>query len=261
MKWHRIFGILYRYILVTKRSYYRMIDIFYWPVLDIVLWGITSYFIQSVAKDIPNIVLMLLSGVLFWLVVSRSQNDLSVSMLDDLWNKNLVNIFVSPLHFYEWVVALLLYSIIRTFVAVLVSATLAFFLYHFNVLIFGFKLVPIMALLFMSSWWLGLFINSFILRYGSKAGFLAWSAIMITSPFSAIYYPVAILPEWAQTVAAFIPMSHIFEAARQVINQGILDWHKLTVSFALSLLYMAVAFYIFRKSYKKLLDRGLAKIY
>lgn len=260
MKFHRIFAILYRYYALTKRSFYRASEIFYWPAFEIILWGITSIYIQKFSLD-NNILLILLSGVIFWLIIRRVQNDLSVCILEDIWNKNLINIFVSPLKFSEWTAALLIFSILKMAVVLVFSSVLALLLYQFNIFSYGFLLLPFVMLMLMTGWWIGFLVNSLILRYGGKVGTVAWSAIMLISPFSAIYYPVSILPSWAQKIALAVPTSYLFEGAREVLNTGTLDYSKIYMSFLLNTLYILVSLWILKASFRKMLDKGLAKMY
>ncbi|MDO8592942.1 MAG: ABC transporter permease [bacterium] len=261
MRFHRIIAVLLRYLYEFKRQGHRLVDVFYWPVVDLLLWGLTSVFVKSFAPELPNIVLIIVSGIVFWLFVWRAQSDMSISLLDDLWNKNLINMFVSPLKFSEWIISFIILGFLKIIIGFLFAALIAFILYQVNIFYFGFYLIPFALLLMMTGWWVGMFVNSLIMRLGSNMETLAWSMVMVISPFSAIYYPLSILPGWMQKISLLVPTSYIFEGARQVIDQGTLDWSKIIISLALNLIYLLLAIIFLKKSFKKMLQRGLISLY
>lgn len=261
MKLHRIYGIVLRYYFYFKHSIDRLSDVFYWPTIDLVLWGITSTYLRSIAPDASQIVLIIISGLLFWIIVWRGQYEVTVNLLSDLWDKNLVNMFVAPLKFSEWVAAFIIMGITKTVISFGFASILAFFLYKVNIFVYGFNMIPFILLLLMFGWAVGFFIAGVILRYGTKLQALAWSTIYVISPFSAVYYPVSILPKWAQTVAYFIPTSHIFEGTREVLASGHVDPQKLLISLGLNVIYLGLALWYLKKSFDTVLIRGLKSVY
>ena len=61
------------------------------------------------------------------------------------------------------------------------------------------------------------FIGAFLLRQGLGAESLAWLAVFLLAPASAVYYPVSVLPHWLQLVAWALPSAHVFEGMRTVM--------------------------------------------
>lgn len=261
MKLHRIFAIILRYLFLFKHSLDRLSDAFYWPTIDILLWGLTSLYFQKFTPNASIIVLVLMSGILLWLIVWRGQYEITVNILEDLWNKNLINIFVSPLKFSEWVVSFFLIGIGKAIVSLAFASTLAYFLYKFNLFVYGFYMIPYFILLILTGWWIGCFVAGTILRFGTRVQTMAWTAVALLSPFSAVYYPLNILPTWAQKVAAIIPTSYIFEGSREVLTKGYFDINKVIISLVLNIVYLTLAIYYLRKSFDKILDKGLVKLY
>lgn len=261
MKLHRIYAIILRFMYLFRHSYDRLADAFYWPTLDLLLWGITSSYFKSYAPGVPQIVLIILSGILLWIIVWRGQYEITVGVLEDLWNRNLVNIFVAPLKFSEWIISLIIMGIIKAVLSFSFALLVAFILYKINVFTLGFYLIPFALLLILSGWWIGFAISGIILRYGTRIQTLAWIAPWIISPFSAIYYPVSALPDWAQKVSLFIPTSYVFEGAREVIGKGILDPNKLYISFFLNIIYIILSLIFLKRSFNKVLENGLVKAY
>ena len=260
MKIHRIYAILLRYLFFFRHSLDRLSDAFYWPTIDLVIWGITSSYLKTIISSTQPIVILIISGIVLWYVVWRAEYELSVNVLEDIWDRNLINIFVSPLKFSEWLTSLLLLGVIKAFISLLLTSLVALLLYKVHIFSYGFYLIPFFTLLMMTGWAVGFFVTGLILRFGARIQTLAWSLVALISPFCAIYYPLSALPGWAQKVAIFIPASYIFEGMRQVVNSHTLDPQKLYMSLILNIIYMILALIYLRKSFSKILQKGLINI-
>jgi ABC-2 type transport system permease protein len=152
MKLHRIWGVILRYSYLFKHSLDRQVDAFYWPTVDLVIWGVTSTYLAGQNKNIPFAVLMIVSGIVLWIILWRGQYEFTVNILDDMWNRNLINMFASPLKLSEWMTAFVILGIVKSLVSVSFAAGLAFILYKTNLFIFSFKLLPFLFLLLMTGW-------------------------------------------------------------------------------------------------------------
>ncbi|MDO8474520.1 MAG: ABC transporter permease [bacterium] len=261
MKLHRIYANVLRYFYLFRHNLDRLTDAFYWPTVDLVLWGIASLYFRSYLDNAPAIVAFILSGVILWIIVWRGQAEISVNVLEEIWNRNLINIFVAPLKFSEWILSLLAIGAIKAFASFLFAVLVAFLLYKVQIFSFGFYLVPFIIPLLLFGYSVGFFISGLVLRFGTRIQGLSWSLIFVISPFSAIYYPLEILPAWAQNIASFIPASYIFEGAREVLMSGVFDQNKVFISVALSVVYFVAALLFFRQSFYKALKNGLTKVY
>lgn len=261
MKLHRIYGIILRNLYGFKHSYDKMSDAFYWPLLDLLLWGLTSSYIKESSGGQTNILLLVISGIVFWLIFWRAQYEICMGLLDELWNKNMVNIFITPLKFWEWVTAWLFMGVAKGALSFLFAAGVAVLLYQTNVFTYGFAMIPYMLLLLLSGWWVGFMITSILMRYGSKVQTLAWSMPWIFAPFSAIYYPVSSLPQWAQFVAHLLPTSYVFEGMRGVLRTGHFDTRGFVIGLLLNLLYLAISLVTIRFSFARVLKNGITKLY
>ena len=261
MNWNRVYAIFLRHLYFLRRSYDRISDTFYWITLDLVIWGITGIYFQRFSPDAQYVVFMIISGVLLWNITWRAQIEISLGTIEELYNKNLVNLFVSPLTFREWVTGLVIMGAGKAIISFLFGTIIAFFFYHVGIFQYSYHLPVLFVLLIMSGWWIGFLIASFILRYGTRVQTLAWSFTWLLSPFSAIYYPLEILPKWAQTISYFIPMSYVFEEGRNLLYNGVVDYNKLLISFGLNILYLVLTLWLFRSSFKSVLDKGLVKVY
>ena len=243
----RIGAIVWRHVYNFRHSWDRLFDAFYWPAMDLLLWGLTSLYIRQATTEIPNLVTLLLTALVFWQVVWRSQYEITTNLLEEMWARNVVNLFSSPLSIYEWMVGVVLLGLVKMVFTTGFAFSLVLLLYGVNVLQVGGLLVPFIIILLMSGWYVGFFVSGLIIRYGTRIQTLAWSGVYMLAPFSAIYYPVKVLPEWAQKVAQWIPLSYVFEGMRSVLFDGTVDQVMLVKSAALTGIYMviAVAFFLF----------------
>lgn len=261
MKLHRIYAVVLRFIFLFRRSYERISDSFYWPAIDLILWGLASTYFTKQAPDTSKLLLVIISGLLLWIIVWRGQYEITVNLLEELWNKNLINLFASPLKFSEWITSLVALSVIKAIASFAFASLLAYLLYKINVYYYGFYFLPMMLMLIMTGWFVGFFIAGIILRYGTKYQTLAWSTIAVFAPFSGVFYPISILPDWAQKIAALVPSSYIFEGGREMLFKNTLDVNKIFISLGLNLFYMVLSIWFLKKSFKKALEKGFIKIY
>src|SRR5215469_5374382 len=107
MQKHRIYAIILRYAYLFRHSIDRLTDSFYWPTIDLIIWGLTGAYIQHLQSHFASIIVMLVSGLVFWSIIWRAQYEITVNVLEDFWDRNLINIFVSPLKFSEWATSFL----------------------------------------------------------------------------------------------------------------------------------------------------------
>lgn len=260
MNKYRIGAIIIRQIYTWRHNLDRLSDTFYWPAMDLILWGVTSVYIRNNAPNMPFIIVAIVTGLIFWLIVWRSQYEITVGLLTEMWDRNLVNIFGSPLKISEWVTASMVLGVIKMFFSVSFAVAFAFFLYKTTIFSFGFLLIPFMASLLLTGWATGFVIAGLIIRFGMKIQTLAWAGVAILIPFSAVYYPVSTLPLWAQKMAAFVPTSYIFEGMRQILFTGNLSYDKLFISFALNIVYLVLSIWFFVFMFNQSRKLGLGRL-
>lgn len=259
MKFYRIYAILLRHLYSLRHNLDRMTDVFYWPIIDLFMWGLTSLYFSSHYSGASHVLFAIVSGLLFWTLTWRLQYEVAVGLLDDVWARNMINLFVSPLTFWEWISALSIVSLIKTSLSFLTASILALVLYNVGVLKYGWYILPFTLCLLLTGWTFGFFITGLILRFGQRVQSFGWTLGAIIIPFSAIYYPVSILPSWVQKICLFVPTSYIFEGIREFLTTGQISSEKLYISFGLNILYFFGAFVFLVLSFRNLLKRGIAK--
>lgn len=257
MKWHRINALLIRHMYLYKRSVPRLMDIFYWPIMDLLLWGFLSRYLDKINTTQVSIITILLGAIIFWELLNQSQRAVSVAFLEDIWEKNLLNIFVTPLRISEFLASTVLIGLVRILMILGLMGILGFFLYHYNLFILGFSLLPFIANLLLFGWALGLFTTAIILRYGTSAQVLAFGFIFLIQPFSAVFYPVSALPHSVQWISYLLPSTYVFEGMRSVLATGVIPFAALGWAFLSNAIYLAVIVYFFYKMFARVKVKGL----
>jgi ABC-2 type transport system permease protein len=209
-----------RYWYLLRGSWPRILELAYWPTMQMVVWGFITQFFITNSSYVAQAAGVLLSAVLLWDIVYRSQLGVSVVFFEEMYARNLGHLFVSPLRPYELVIALLTMSLTRTLIGVGAAALLAIPLYSFNIFDLGPPLVVFFANLLVFGWSVGLIVCALVLIYGLGAESLAWVAIFLIQPVSGVYYPIATLPDWLLPVAYALPTSHVFEGMRALLLDG-----------------------------------------
>lgn len=254
----RIWGLMYRHLALYRRSWPRLLELAYWPVLQMLIWGFTASFITarmgSSAAALAGATL--LGGVLLWEVALRSQMGVAVSFLEELWSRNLGHVFVSPLRPWELVAALITMSAIRMLVGVIPAILLAWALYAFNLFALGPVLVLFFANLMVMGWAVSLAVVSLILRHGAGAEALAWSVLFGLTPFSAVFYPVSILPAAVRPIAWALPSAHVFEGMRGILMHHAAPWNQLAAAVGLNVIWVLAAGALFARQFHQARVRG-----
>lgn len=247
----RIYAILLRHLYLLRHSFSRWIDLLYWPTVDLLLWGfITLYLKGGNFLGSVNLASLFLGALILWNILIRAQQGLAVGFLEDIWARNLLHLFVSPLTVLEYVLGLILYSLFKATLASAIMSVLSCFLFQFNFLSQGFFIFYLTFALILFAWSIGLFTLALILYFGQEAEILAWALALLFLPFSAVFYPLSALPPLFQKIATFVPTSYIFEAFRNLLLQGVLLKDLLIKGYLLTLLYLLLSVLAFTLSFR-----------
>lgn len=253
----RIYAMVLRYVYLLRRSWPRVLELAYWPTMQMILWGFISQFMRTNSTWLAQASGVLIAGVLLWDVMFRGQLGVSTVFFEEMYSRNLGHLFASPLRPYELVCALLVISLIRTLIGVGGAALLAIPLYHFSIFSIGPPLLAFFFNLLVMGWSIGLLVSGLVLRYGLGAENLAWVAIFAVAPVSAIYYPVSALPPALQTVAHLLPASHVFEGMRAVMFEHVFRIDLLWNAMLLNAIYLGLSIAVFLSVFRAARRRGL----
>lgn len=253
----RISALALRYAYLLMGSWPRILELAYWPTVQIILWGFISKHFSGQTTWVENAAGALLAAVLLWDILFRGQLGYTISFMEELWARNLGQLFVSPLRPYELVISLTAISLIRTLVGVTPAAFIAIPLYGFSIFGLGLPLVGFFANLMVTGWALGLFVTALLLRVGLGAESVAWMALFLIAPISAIYYPVDVLPAWLQYVAWSIPPAYVFEGMRAIMFDGLFRLDLLVGAIALNAVYLTLGGLTFTLSFRLARRQGI----
>ena len=253
----RILAMLGRYYYLFKGSVPRMIELAYWPIVQVALWGFITKFFLEHSSWLVNAAGALLAGVLLWDVLFRGQLGLSISFLEEMWARNLGQLFASPLRPGELMAAMMLGSLVRTSLGLAPATLAAWLLHEYSIYSLGLPLIAFFANLMAFGWAIGLAVCALLIRYGLAAESFAWASIFILAPLSAVYYPVDVLPEVAQAVALALPSAHVFEGMRAVMIEGVFRTDLFLWAAGLNVAYIAGGAALFLYAFGIARRRGL----
>lgn len=253
----RVWAMSLRYLYLVRGSWPRILELMYWPAVQLILWGFISQFFATNSTWVAQASGVLLAAVMLWDVLFRGQLGVSLAFFEELYSRNLGHLFVSPLRPYELVCSLLVISLVRTLIGLAGASLLAIPLYDYSIFDLGLPLLAFFANLLVMGWAIGLLVASLVLRYGLGAESLAWVAIFAVAPVSGIYYPISTLPEWLQLVAWALPSSHVFEGMRAVMFDGVFRMDLFWNATLWNLVYIAAGVMVFLRAFLSARRRGL----
>lgn len=246
-----------RYVYLMRGSWPRLLELAYWPTMQMVLWGFMTQYLLTNTTWMAQAAGVLIGAVLLWDVMFRGQLGVSTVFFEEMYSRNLGHLFASPLRPYELVIALLTISLIRTLIGVGGAALLAIPLYHYSIFDLGLPLLAFFTNLLVMGWAIGLLVGGLVLRYGLGAENLAWVAIFAVAPVSGIYYPVSVLPAWLQWVAHLLPSSYVFEGMRAVMIEKVFRFDLFWQAVALNIVYLSGGIAAFLWVFRVARRRGL----
>lgn len=259
-RWRRVSALFLRYMLLIRRDPSRSIELFYWPAIDVIIWGFVTLFVvrtQVETGSTPSFASMFLGAVILWNLFFRCQQDISVSFLDDVWARSLVTLFGSPLSIGEFLASMMLLGLVKLVITIAFMALLALAFYSFNFFALGFALLPFIGNLVVLGWSVGLISVAIIVRYGTKVAILAWSLPVLLQPISSVFYPETVLPPWLRAIAQLVPANHVFEGMRSVLLHGTFSWDRFIWSIATNVGWLVLGGIIFMTAFRSAHRNGL----
>ncbi len=241
----RIYALVLRQYFVLRSSVSKIVELFFWPMLNFLIWGyLSQYLHQNQASPLLAFGVLLAGGML-WEMVIRSQFAAVLGTMEELWARNLAQLFIAPLRPLEYALAMILVSFLRTSVIMIPCAVVVDWMFGFSLWSLGWQCLAFYFMQLMTGWWLGLMLSAMLFRYGLAVEWMAWMAGFILLPFTGAYYPVTVLPQWLQPLAYILPPTYVFEGMRAILNQQVFDAALLWKSLALNVAYLALACFIF----------------
>lgn len=254
-------AIVLRQFYLIRGSPARVLPMFAWVAIDILLWGFFTRYLNRVATSGFNFVPALLGALLLWDYLTRVMHGVTTAFLEDVWSRNFLNVFATPLSIAEYVTGLVLASTATSaigLVAMLLIATTFFGLSYFS---YGFLIVLFLLVLFLFGVAIGIVGCAVVLRLGPAAEWLIWPIPAMLSPLACVFYPLSALPHWLQYPARLLPPAYVFEAMRGIVAGHGASLALLAFSIGLAMVYLVLASWFFTRIYRYVVRSGLIARY
>ena len=257
MTLHRTLAVVLRQAYLLRGSIARVVPLFAWVAVDMVLWGFITRYLNTVSASGVNFIAVFLGAVLLWDFFMRAMQGVTMAFFEDVWSRNFLNFFATPLSMSEYVSGLVLCSIVTSAVGLVVMIALATTVFHLSFLAYGLPLIVFLLVLFLFGIALGVFASAMVLRLGPAFEWFVWPIPALISPFAGVFYPVATLPPWMQVVAHALPPAYVFEGMRAIVAGGGAAAGPLLCGSGLAVLYVLLAGGFFVRTYRHAVRTGL----
>ncbi len=261
MNLNRTSAIVIRHLYLVSGSPARVLPLFAWVAIDMVLWGFITKYLNAVSSAKFDFVPVFLGAVLLWDFFTRVMHGVTMAFMEDVWSRNFLNIFATPLSISEYVSGLVLSSIGTSAVGLFVMIVLASTIFGLSFLAYGMALVPFLLVLFLFGIALGILGAATVLRFGPASEWFIWPVPALVSPFAGVFYPVATLPRWMQYICLMLPPSYVFENVRAIVAGAAISPSGLSIGVALAIADVVAACWIFVRVYRHSVRTGLIARY
>ncbi|MFK4512010.1 ABC transporter permease [Bradyrhizobium daqingense] len=242
---HRIGAMILRYWYLLMSSWPRLLELLYWPALQVITWGFLQAYIAENANFFARAGGTLIGAVILWDILFRGQLGFSISFLEEMWARNIGNLMMSPLKPIEFLLSLMVMSLIRLAIGIIPMTLLALFMFHFNVYALGLPLIAFFCNLIFTSWSVGIFVSGLVLRNGLGAESIVWTLMFAILPLACVYYPVSVLPVWLQYVAWALPPTYAFEGMRALLIEQTFRTDLMLEALVINAALLAASFAAF----------------
>ena len=256
MKFHRMYALSIRHLYLIKGSFPRILDLIYWPTIQIILWGFISQFFTMYSDYYNNTIGVILSCAILYDFLFRSSISFNMLFLEEIWSRNFTNLFVAPIKLSEIITALTSTALLRTLIGIIPAILLMSPLFGVSLLNMGPPLFLLFLSLYLFGTTLGLLVTSGLLRFGPAFENTAWSSLFLLAPLGCVYYPLSILPEWLQVLAKGLPLVYIFEEARSILVTNVVNYENIKNAFMLNSLYLFLGIFLFYYSFAQARKKG-----
>ncbi|MGZ5837615.1 MAG: ABC transporter permease [Xanthobacteraceae bacterium] len=243
--WRRVYAMVRRYWYLLRSSWPRLLDLVYWPTVQMCMWGFLQSFIGQQSGFAWRAGQTFLGAVMLWDMLFRGQLGFSLSFLEEMYSRNLSNLMISPLRPSEFLTSLMIMSVIRLAIGMVPVTILAILFFGFNLWGLGFGLAVFFLNLMLTGWAIGIFVAGLLLRNGLGAENMAWSIMFLFLPLTCVYYPVQVLPGWLQTVAWSLPPTYVFEGLRALLIDHVFRADLMLEALVINAVLVGLALWAF----------------
>lgn len=234
-----------RYWYLLRSSWPRLLELVYWPTVQMLMWGFLQLYLDQNSSMAAAAGGVFIGSVLLWDILFRGQLGFSISFLEEMWARNIGNLMMTPLRPAEFLAALMVMSVVRLAIGLVPVTAMAYAFFSFNIWSLGLVLVAFFVNLILTSWAIGIAVSGLVLRQGLGAETLAWSLSFLLLPLTCVYYPVAVLPGWLQTIAWMLPPTYVFEGMRAILIDGVFRADLMAWALGLNVLLISASLIAF----------------
>ncbi len=256
MNLNKMYGLFLRHFYLIKSSLPRVLDLIYWPTIQIILWGFISKFFTIYSSYYNNTLGVILTCAILYDILFRSSISFNMLFLEEIWSRNFTNLFIAPIKLKEIITSLIFTALIRTLIGLVPAIILTSPLFGVSILKLGFPLLVLFLSLYIFGITLGLFVSSGLIRFGPSFENIAWSSLFLLAPLGCIYYPIEILPDFFQTIAKGLPLVYIFDETRNILINGLVDYENIKQAYLLNFIYLVCGIGLFYLSFLKARVKG-----
>jgi len=256
MRWHKIYGLCLRHIYLISNSFPRILDLIYWPSVQVFLWGFISKFFTMSSSYYSNTVGIILTAAILYDFLFRSSISYNMMFLEEIWSRNFTNLFIAPIKISEIIAALTITAIFRTLIGLVPAVLVAIPLFGVSIFKLGIPLIFILIALYIFGISLGLLVTAGLLRFGPSFENIAWASLFFLAPLGCIYYPIEVLPNVLQIIAKGLPLVHIFEEMRNILINQTVNSLEIIKSILISITYFFLGVVIFYIAYHGAKKKG-----
>ena len=251
-----MYGLFLRHFYLIKGSLPRILDLIYWPTIQIILWGFISKFFSIYSDYYNNTVGIILTCAILYDILFRSSISFNMLFLEEIWSRNFTNLFIAPLRLREIIVSLIFTALVRTLIGLVPAIILTSPLFGVSILKLGLPLLLLFLSLYIFGITLGLFVSAGLIRFGPSFENIAWSSLFLLAPLGCIYYPIEILPSFCQLIAKGLPLVYIFDEARNILINDFVNYDNLKYAYLLNIIYLIIGIGLFYRSFLKARVKG-----
>ena len=256
MNLNKMYGLFLRHFFLIKSSLPRILDLIYWPTIQIILWGFISKFFSIHSSYYNDVLGVILTCAILYDILFRSSISFNMLFLEEIWSRNFTNLFIAPLKLKEIIIALIFTALVRTLIGLVPAILLTSPLFGVSILNLGFPLLLLFLSLYIFGITLGLFVSAGLIRFGPSFENIAWSSLFLLAPLGCIYYPIDILPNFFQVIAKSLPLVYVFDETRNILLNGFINYENLRQAYLLNLGYLILGIFLFYLSFLKARIKG-----
>ena len=261
MRFSRVAAIVLRQIYLLRGSPVRLLPMVAWVAIDIVLWGFITRYLDRVTGPHVSFTASLLGAVLLWDFLSRVMQGTTTAFFEDVWSRNFLNIFATPLQISEYLAGLVTTGVGTSLLGLASMLALATGVFGLSFFAYGIALAPFVLVLFLTGIALGILGTAIVLRFGPASEWLIWPIPSLLSPFVGVFYPLATLPAGMRLIGHALPPSYVFEGMRAIIAGQPAPWASLGVGLGLAGVYLVLACLAFARVHRHAIRTGLIARY